>query len=280
MNSYYKGVTLMLLSAFFLSINALFVKMLDYPLYEKIFIRNILGVLIIMPLLKSYDYKLKIKQGKVLLLRSVLGLLGLITYYFAIENMILSDATMLNKLNVFFVMLFSVLFLGEKLKKYQLVSILIAFIGALFVIKPTFDLSILPAFIAVLSAMFAGAAYTTLRSLSGTVKPFVVVFYFSLFTSIVSFIVMITTGFTIPTWTDAGLLLLMGTSATIGQVMMTKAYKYAEASKLSIYNYSSIIFALVFTFFVLSEAPDIYSLAGGLLIIIAGYYNFRNVRKT
>ena len=280
MSNYYKGVVLMLLSAFFLSINALFVKMLDYPLYEKIFIRNILGVLIIMPLLKSYDYKLKIKQSKILILRSVLGLLGLITYYFAIENMILSDATMLNKLNVFFVMLFSVLFLGEKLKKYQLVSILIAFVGALFVIKPTFDLSILPASIAVLSAMFAGAAYTTLRSLSGTVKPFVIVFYFSLFTSVVSFIVMISTGYKIPTWTDAGLLLLMGTCATIGQVMMTKAYKYAEASKLSIYNYSSILFALIFTYFVLSEAPDIYSIAGGILIVLAGYYNFKNVSKT
>lgn len=279
MKSYYKGVILMLSSAFFLSVNALFVKMLDFPLYEKIFVRNLLGVLIILPLLSKVDFKLNKEQSWKLLLRSFFGLMGLITYYFAIENMILSDAAMLNKLNVFFVMLFSVMFLGEKLKRFQLVSIVIAFVGALFVIKPSFDSEITASLIAVVSAMFAGAAYTTLRSLSGSVKPFVVVFYFSLFTTIISFIVMISTGYRLPNTSEAIGLLTMGASATVGQVMMTKAYKYAEASKLSIYNYSSIIFSLIFTFLVLSDAPDLYSILGGLLIILAGYYNFRNIQK-
>ncbi len=279
MKSYYKGVSLMLASALFLSVNALLVKMLDFPLYEKIFVRNLLGVLIILPLLKRVDFKLDKNQRSKLLMRSVFGLLGLITYYYAIENMILSDATMLNKLNVFFVMLFSVLFLGEKLKRYQIISIFIAFGGALFVIKPSFTSEMLPSIIAVVSAMFAGAAYTTLRSLSGSVKPFVVVFYFSLFTSIISFVVMIRTGYRVPNIQELALLLVMGASATIGQISMTKAYKYAEASKLSIYNYSSIVFSLIFTYFILSDAPDMYSIFGGLLIIIAGYYNFKNVSK-
>jgi len=279
MKSYYKGVSLMLASALFLSVNALLVKMLDFPLYEKIFVRNLLGVLIILPLLKRVDFKLDKNQRSKLLMRSVFGLLGLITYYYAIENMILSDATMLNKLNVFFVMLFSVLFLGEKLKRYQIISIFIAFGGALFVIKPSFSSEMLPSIIAVVSAMFAGAAYTTLRSLSGSVKPFVVVFYFSLFTSIISFVVMIRTGYRVPNIQELALLLVMGASATIGQISMTKAYKYAEASKLSIYNYSSIVFSLIFTYFILSDAPDMYSILGGLLIIIAGYYNFKNVSK-
>lgn len=279
MKSYYKGVILMLSSAFFLSVNALFVKMLDFPLYEKIFVRNLLGVLIILPLLSKVDFKLNKEQSWKLLLRSFFGLMGLITYYFAIENMILSDAAMLNKLNVFFVMLFSVIFLGEKLQRFQLVSIVIAFVGALFVIKPSFDSEITASLIAVLSAMFAGAAYTTLRSLSGSVKPFVVVFYFSLFTTIISFVVMISTGYRLPNTMEAIGLLTMGASATVGQVMMTKAYKYAEASKLSIYNYSSIIFSLIFTFLVLSDAPDLYSILGGLLIILAGYYNFKNIQK-
>ncbi len=269
----------MLLSAFFLSVNALLVKMLNFPLYEKIFVRNLLGVLIILPLLKLPDLKLDKVQGKRLFLRSFFGLMGLITYYYAIENMVLSDAAMLNKLNVFFVMLFSVLFLGEKLKRFQLVSIVIAFAGALFVIKPSFNLEILPSLIALLSAMFAGAAYTTLRSLSGSVKPFTVVFYFSLFTTIVSFIVMMSTEYRLPSGSEIWLLLLMGASATVGQVLMTKAYKYAEASKLSIYNYSSIIFSLIFTFLLLSDTPDTYSIIGGVLIIIAGYYNFRNIQK-
>lgn len=269
----------MLSSAFFLSVNALFVKMLDFPLYEKIFVRNLLGVLIILPLLSKVDFKLNKEQSWKLLLRSFFGLMGLITYYFAIENMILSDAAMLNKLNVFFVMLFSVIFLGEKLQRFQLVSIVIAFVGALFVIKPSFDSEITASLIAVLSAMFAGAAYTTLRSLSGSVKPFVVVFYFSLFTTIISFVVMISTGYRLPNTMEAIGLLTMGASATVGQVMMTKAYKYAEASKLSIYNYSSIIFSLIFTFLVLSDAPDLYSILGGLLIILAGYYNFKNIQK-
>lgn len=278
MNNYAKGVMLILLSSLFFTINATTVKLLtSFPLYEKIFVRNFLGMLFILPIILKDKSMLKMNTEAIykLTIRSILGFLGLATYYFAIDKMVLADATILNKLNVFFVMIFSFLFLSEKLKKYQLIAIFFAFVGAIFVIKPTFNFEITPSLFALFSAAFAGGAYTAVRSLSGKVKPVVIVFYFSTFTSIVSIIMLTNTEIVIPTFNEALLLLLMAVSATIAQVLMTTAYRFAEASKISIYNYSSIVFAIISTLVIFSKIPDIYSIIGAVIIIFSGIYNYK-----
>ncbi|XMB66916.1 DMT family transporter [Mycoplasmatota bacterium zrk1] len=277
--NYIKGVTLIILSSLFFTMNATLVKLLvDIPLYEKVFVRNILGVIFILPIIIKGDVSLFIEKEhrSNLLFRCILGFLGIIAYYYAIDNMILSDAAILNKLNPFFVILFSVLLLKEKLKDYQVISIIFAFLGALFVIKPTFDFSMLPALAALVSAVFAGGAYTAIRSISGKVSPSIIVFYFSLFTSVMTFIILLGNEIVIPDFRQALGLILMGLSATAAQVLMTSAYKYAEASRISIYNYSSIIFALIMTYTFFDDIPDIFSILGGIIIILSGIYNFKN----
>ncbi|XMB85767.1 DMT family transporter [Mycoplasmatota bacterium WC44] len=283
MSNYAKGVILILLSSLFFTINATAVKLLtNFPLYEKIFVRNFLGMLFILPIILKDKSSLKVNKSSFykLILRCVIGFLGLATYYYAIDNMVLADATILNKLNAFFVMIFSFIFLSEKLKKYQVIAILFAFVGAAFVIKPTFDSSVVPSMFALISAAFAGGAYTVIRGLSGKVKPVVIVFYFSTFTSLASIILLIGTEIVIPNFKESLLLILMGVSATIAQVLMTSAYKYAEASRISIYNYSSIVFAIISTFILFSDVPDMYSLIGALIIISSGVYNYRiNIKR-
>ena len=104
-----------------------------------------------------------------LLLRSIFGTLGILCNFYAVDHLLVSDASMLNKLSPFFVIICSSLFLKEKATTVQKISIIIAFIGSLFVIKPSLNiLNNVNSLIGVLGALGAGIAYTCVRQLGKT----------------------------------------------------------------------------------------------------------------
>ena len=276
-----KGILYISLSAFFFSLMAVAVKATpNIPVVEKIFFRNMIGLVPI--LINAYQSKTSLKPNntKLILLRSTFGLLGIFAYYTALSLLSLSDAVIMNKLSPFFVLVFSAIFLKEKIKNKQVYALILAVIGALFVIKPSFDLTVIPALIGLSSAILAGAAYTTVRKLSESDQPIVIVFYFSLITTLVTIPVMIITkDFIIPTSTEALLLILIGLAAVTAQIFMTSAYRYAPAGELAIYTYSNIVFSIIFSIIIWSDFPDIYSLIGALLIVYGGYINYKVKKK-
>lgn len=276
-----KGILYISLSAFFFSLMAVAVKATpNIPVVEKIFFRNMIGLVPI--LINSYQSKTSLKPNntKLIVLRSTFGLLGIFAYYTALSLLSLSDAVIMNKLSPFFVLVFSAIFLKEKIKNKQVYALILAVTGALFVIKPSFDLSVIPALIGLSSAIFAGAAYTTVRKLSESDAPIVIVFYFSLITTLITIPVMvITKNFIIPTGTEALLLIMIGLSAVTAQIFMTSAYRYAPAGELAIYTYSNIIFSIIFSIVIWSDFPDFYSLIGAILIVTGGYINYKVKKK-
>jgi len=276
-----KGILYISLSAFFFSLMAVAVKATpNIPVVEKIFFRNMIGLVPI--LMNTYHSRTSLKPNntKLILLRSTFGLIGIFAYYTALSLLSLSDAVIMNKLSPFFVLIFSALFLKEKIKGKQVYALILAVTGALFVIRPSFDLTVIPALIGLSSAIFAGAAYTTVRKLSETDEAIVIVFYFSLITTLITIPVMlITKNFVIPTGLEALLLVLIGLAAVTAQIFMTSAYRYAPAGELAIYTYSNIIFSIIFSIVIWSDFPDLYSLIGATLIVSGGYINYRVKKK-
>ncbi|GAB6109773.1 DMT family transporter [Fusibacter bizertensis] len=271
----HKGIIYILLSALFFSIMAAAVKSVpNLPLSEKVFFRNFVGLVAIFFTVMRMKIPLKVHNPKLMLLRSLFGLTGVGLYYAALEILPLADAVILNKLSPFFVMIFASLFLKESIGKLQKWALAIGIIGALLVIKPTFNVSILPAIIALLSAVFAGAAYTVIRKLVEYDNPTVIVFYFCLISSIVLIPFMVIEGFAIPSLQEFIGLMSIGISALLAQLFMTNAYKYAPASELSIYTYINIVFSSLWGFLLWSEIPDSISIVGGLLIISAAFVNY------
>lgn len=276
-----KGILYISLSAFFFSLMAVAVKATpDIPVVEKIFFRNMIGLIPILINAYQSNTSLKPNNTKLILLRSTFGLLGIFAYYTALSLLSLSDAVIMNKLSPFFVLVFSAIFLKEKIKGKQVYALILAVTGALFVIKPSFDLTVIPALIGLSSAILAGAAYTTVRKLSESDEVIVIVFYFSLITTLVTIPVMlITKNFVIPKGPEALLLILIGLSAVTAQIFMTSAYRYAPAGELAIYSYSNIIFSIIFSIVIWSDFPDFYSLIGALLIVSGGYINYKVKKK-
>lgn len=271
-----KGILFIVASAFGFAMMSAFVKLSgDLPSFQKTFFRNIVSCFIAFLLILKHKESFfgKLENQKVLILRSLFGTIGIVLNFYSIDKLVLSDANMLNKLSPFFVIIFCALFLKENISLKQGISIVIAFIGALFIIKPSFNFEIYPALAGVFGAVFAALAYTCLRVLGNREKYYTVVFYFSFFSSIVIFPFMIM-DYKAMTITQLIYLVLAGVFASVGQFGVTLAYKYAKASEISIFDYSNIIFSAIISFVLFSTLPDILSILGYIIIFSASLYMF------
>ncbi|MEG0297029.1 MAG: DMT family transporter [Clostridium sp.] len=271
-----KAILLMILSSLGFALMSTFVKLSgDLPSVQKSFFRNFVSLIVaIYIILKSKDSFIGKKENRKFLLgRALCGTLGILANFYAIDNLILSDANMLNKLSPFVVIICSFLFLKEKINRVQIGSLLIAFLGVLFIVKPSFSSEMIPSIIGILSAVFAGAAYTFVRFLGGKEKAPTIVFVFSAFSCLFTLPLMII-NFTPMSFKQVSLLLCAGVFASISQFSLTAAYKYAPAKEVSIYDYTQIIFAAVLGFIVFDQIPDSYSIIGYAIIIGSGITMF------
>jgi len=272
-----KAVLLMSIAACGFAAMGVFVKLAgDLPVYEKVFFRNFVTLHIALLLLVRRHGLLFGHPGSRLLLtsRAVLGLVAVVLYFYAIDHLILADAVMLNNLSPFFVTLFALMVLSEKLTRLKTAALCIAFGGALFIIKPRFELDMLPVLAGLGSAVLAGAAYTIVRHLRQREDADTIVFYFSLI-SVLGMIPFIALDFAMPNATQWLWLACIGVSGALGQFGMTLAYRYAPAAEVAIYNYLTIIISAILGFMLWGEIPDIYSIMGGLLIVAAAWLVFR-----
>ncbi|GMQ62222.1 DMT family transporter [Vallitalea maricola] len=280
-----KAVLFMLISAIAFALMQTMVKLAgDIPTFEKVLFRNLVSLFVALSVIYRTKTPMfgKKENQKYLLGRSLLGLGGVVFYFYAINNLIMADAAMLNKLSPFFVTIFACIFLKEKLNKIQIPSLIIVFIGAMLIIKPEFSFEVLPAGAGLLSAVCAGAAYTLVRLLKNKENPSTIVFYFS-FVSVIVMIPLTILHFQMPVGMQWLYLIGTGIFAAMGQYGLTFAYKYAPASEISIYNYLSIIFAAIMGFIVWGELPDWLSVLGSILIvstaIVAFVYQNKHIEE-
>ncbi len=271
-----KGILFLVFSAFGFAVMSAFVKLAgDLPSFQKTFFRNLVSCIVaLFFIIKNKESFFGKKENqKVLLLRSALGTVGIVLNFYSIDKLVLSDANMLNKLSPFFVIIFSALFLSEKINFKQFIAIIIAFVGTLFIIKPSFNLDMIPAFMGILGAIFAAGAYTCLRVLGGREKHYTIVFYFSLFSLVVIFPFMMAV-YTPMSIKQSFYLLMAGLFASIGQFGITIAYKYAPAKEISIFDYSNILFSAMISFLVFGVLPDTLSFIGYFIIFASSYYMY------
>lgn len=272
-----KGILAIIIAALGFAFMSIFVKLAgDLPLAQKVIFRTTVSMIVsgIMITVNKGSFFGKREHRKLLLLRSSLGTVGMLLFFYSIGHLVAADANMLNKLSSFFLILFSFIFLKERVTSFQITMIVIAFLGSLLIIKPAFDVSIFPYLTSILAAMFAGGAYTVLRMLGNKEKYYTVVFFFSTFSVLVltPFVVFDYEPMTKMQWIY---LMLTGVSATIGQFGTTLAYKFAPARDISIFNYFNVVFVTLIAIPILSEIPDIFSIIGYLIIFVAAFAMFQ-----
>lgn len=283
-NDRLRGIVYIILSAFSFAWMSTFVRLAgDLPSPQKAFFRNLVALIFSLILLKKENIPLRPHDKKnlpALFIRSFFGALGVLCNFYAIDRLVLSDASMLNKMSPFFAVIFSFLFLKERLTLFQGMTVVIAFIGSLFVIKPSFsDMSSFPAFAGLIGGISAGIAYTAVRyaGSKGEKGPYIVAF-FSGFSTLVFLPWLI---FDPHPMTVKQILLLLGAglAAAGGQFAITAAYTCAPAKEISVYDYTQLIFTTSIGFILFGDKPDILSILGYIIIVSTAFLSFRYNRR-
>ena len=275
-NNILMGIFCIVVAGFGFSLMSLFIKLAgDLPSMQKGFFRNIIAVGISsIPLIKHWKVinlpKDKI-EWSVLISRSVFGTIGLVFNFYAITHISLADSTIIQKLSPFVILILSFIFFKEKMTVFQLISIIIAFIGVGFIVRPTGDGFIsMGALAALLGAFCSGVAYTCVRYLgTHNVSGEFIIFFFSTLSTfmLLPYLIFYYRDMTV---FQFSMLLFAGASATVGQYGVTFAYKYAAAKNISVFDYSQVLFSGILGFIFFNELPDLQSLIGYIIVISLG----------
>lgn len=285
MNRKTKAILYVLCSAFCFALMNAFVRLSgDLPSVQKSFFRNAIAFLFAFAVLRRAGGGFRPQPGNLplLLVRAGFGTIGILCNFYAVDHLVLSDASMLNKLSPFAAIIFSFLFLREKVNAVQVSAILAAFAGALCIIRPSFQLSdFLPAAIGFLGGVCAGAAYTAVRALSqrGERGSFIVLFFSGF--SCLSVVPWMVLHYVPMTLHQLLMLLCAGLAAAGGQFSITAAYAHAPAREISVFDYSQVLFAAILGFFLFGQRPDLLSIVGYCIICGVSILMFRyNNRHT
>lgn len=270
-NEHIIGLLYILLAAFFFSLMTLFIRLAgDVPTMQKAFFRNAFAAVVAITILARSKEGFKIQKGSLpfLFCRAGFGVIGIITNFWAIDHLVLSDANILNKMSPFFAIIISVWVLKEVPTRFEWGCVIAAFTGAIFVVHPTAGIASFPALVGMFSGLCAGTAYVFVRKLGthGERGP-VIVCFFSVFSTIILGPMMLL-NYQPMSMYQLLMLLLCGISATGGQFSITAAYTHAPAKEISVFDYSQVVFAAFWGFIIYQELPDIWSIIGYAIIII------------
>ena len=262
---------------------AVFVKLAgDIHFIQKAFFRNAVAFMIalggtIKDVRLNGKQAIAIPKGAMLylFLRAIAGSIGVFGNFYAIDRIVLADAAILNKMAPFFTILFSYIILKEKIKPVPMICIIIAFLGSILIVKPSFNFTqMLPTLAAFMGGVGAGLAYASIRKLSYLgCNGKIIILFFSAFSMLLSVPYLITS-FNPMTGYQVLMLCCAGACAAGGQFSVTAAYYHAPANKISIYDYSQVLFSTMFGFIFFAQIPDWMSLTGYIIIITMAIVNY------
>lgn len=266
----------MLLAGIFFAFMQVLVKFLPHiPAIEIVFFRSLFSLVASLWILKKNQIPVFGNNKKLLVMRGISGSLGLIFFFYTLQNIPLASAVTLQYLSPIFTALLGIVLVKQKLKPKQYLYFAIAFAGVLVI--EGFDPRISPTFmmIGVASAFFSGLAYNIIRKLSNTEHPLVIVFYFPLLTLPIATVYCLF-NWVQPSGWDWLILLGVGIFTQAAQYYMTMAYQNAQLSKIASLNYIGIVYALGFGFIFFNETFNLLTYFGMAMVLAGVILNIRS----
>lgn len=239
----------------------------DLPAPQLVFFRSVVGLMIILPIVlpRGIDY-IKTPVLKLHMFRGFISLCAMTCFFYAIAHVGLSESTLLNATSPLFVGLLAFSALKEKINLRTSIALITGFIGVAFILKPGTALFTFAALIGLCSGFFIASAKILVRYMASTEPVMRTVFYFSIFSTLYSGILMLWLWQT-PNLHDVLIMVLAGICATGGQTLLTYAFTHNEAVTVAPFTYVTVVIATLIGWFGWNELPDISSGFGALLII-------------
>ena len=269
-----RGAILILVSGAAFALMMALVRLVadDIHPFETAFFRNLLGLVFMSPWLAVAGVApLRSGRWRAHVMRSAFGLAAMLSLFLALTLLPLAEATALSFTSPLFATIGAAVILRERVRRRRWAATLVGFAGALIILRPgagTFDPSSL---VALSAAVFIACAMLSIKSLSRTEHPNAIVVMMGLLMTPASLVPALFV-WRWPSEATWGWLLLIGLSATIGQVCLTRAFAAAEASAVLPYDFFRLIFAALLGYLMFDQVPDAWTLVGGLVILGASVY--------
>lgn len=275
----------MLIATFTFSLMNVSIKMIpNIPPIEIIFFRSIISLLISTSVLWWQQVPFFGNNKPLLVLRGVVGAISLYLFFSLLQQIPLATASTLNYLTPIISTLLGAYFLREQVAKIQWLFFAISFVGVIVVQGFDVRVSYIHLGMALAASFFMASAYNIVRKLKTTEDPLVIIFYFPLvtlpFASAGTYLHWVP-----PVGIDWLYLILVGILTQIAQYFMTKSYQIAEINQVTILNYLSLVYSLVFGFYIFDETFNVVTYFGmglvllGVVLNVALKYNKKPIKE-
>lgn len=269
-----RGILLLIAAAFSFSLMSVQVKLAgrDLPVSMLVLARGVVTLVLSAAWLLSHRIPMWGHDKTRLVLRGVFGVGGLACFFYAVTALPLAEATVIHYLNPILTSILAALLLAERVDRRLVWAIAASLAGTLLVTRPSalfggnLSLSTTGVAAALGGAAFSACAYVTVRRLSRTDDPHVIVFYFPVIA------VPVTLPFALADWvwpTPRGwaLLIGLGVATQVAQVLFTRGLALVPAGRGTTVGYVQIVFAAAFGALLFDEPLTILTVAGAVLIV-------------
>ncbi len=271
----------MVLAAFFFATMAVGIKIAagSFNTFELVFYRGVVSVIFMALVLRARGTPLRTRVPMMHAWRSVIGVLSLGSWFYAIAHLPLATAMTLNYMSGVWVAAFivggSVMYGQAQRQGPLMATVLTSFAGVVMMLRPTLDQNQLFAgLIGLLSGMGAALAYMQVTALGKVGEPEGrTVFYFSVGSAVAGILGIAFTGLTpwsSVSWQAATWLVPIGVLASLGQWCMTRAYSRGSTLLVANLQYSGIVFAAIYSLLLFGDQIALLGWAGMALIVASG----------
>ncbi len=280
------GISLKIVSVMvFVAMSAIIKGAEGVPVGQLVFFRSLFALVPIFILLGFRGELIKGFKTRRLpahILRGMAGASGMFLIFFALSRLPLPEATTIHYATPLFIVIFSAVFLRERIRFFRWSAVVVGMIGVIIIMWPrlTFfsgDLTDLgPQTVGALAAftacMVSAVAMLTVRNLVKTESSATIVIYFSLVSAVMGLLATPILGWVPLSLEETLVLIGAGIAGGVGQILLTESYRHAELTTVAPFEYSSMILSIVIGFVVFSEIPTIEMLIGGSIVTAAGIF--------
>ena len=248
----------------------------NYPIGQVLFFRGFFGIIFyffVIPRERLYNFYLT-KRAGLHALRCISGLIALVSIFIALRELPLATVVSISFAAPIFTTIFSIFLLSEKVGIFRWLAVVVGFIGILIITEPGITQLNIYYIFPIIFCLGLSYVAITIRQLSTSEPVWLISFYFSLSIMLLSFFT-IPEGWVKPSINDFILLSFVGIFGGVANLWLSQSYKYAEVSLVTPLKYLSLVFAIIFGYFIWGEVPTMKTLGGASLVIISTLIIFR-----
>ena len=277
-----RGALLLLVAALFFSLMIALIKLAGERLHvtQILLARQTVMTLLVCPsILYHFPGCLRTARLDLQIVRILFALLAMLSGFYALIHLPLADVVAIGFAKAFFVTIFAIWILHEVVGMRRWFAVIVGFLGVIVMLRPGTDSFELLSLLALLSSGCAGFVMVVVRKLSQYDSPITTLSYQAVFVGLLvavpAYIYWLP-----PTFYEWLLLLLIGCVSYVAQLLNINAYKFGEASLLASLDYTRLLYATLFGFFLFGSFPDIYTWLGATIIVASCLYTMHREHQS